>query len=225
MNTLSTRIVDLPESERPRERLARLGPGSLSNQELLAILLRTGGQGGHAVGLAEQLLSHYGSVNALATADFVEILDCKYIGPAKASALVAAFELGRRHANGAPSSEFIRGPEDIMRCVRPLLDDKQQEEVAVVVLTPGNRLKRVVQLTRGGPDRCLLIVRDLIGMVMRNGGTAFAVAHNHPSGDCSPSAEDLAVTLRIEQAARTVRLDFLDHLVVSGANWKSAKSH
>lgn len=220
----SLRIVDLPESERPRERLERLGPASLSDQELLAILLRTGGQGLHAVDLAGSLLNQQGSVQALASADFVDLTRYEQVGPAKASTVIAAFELGRRAAGARAPAIVIRGPEDIAEAVRPLLDGRAVEEVVLLVTGSGNRLKRIVPLTRGGPDRCLLIARDVIATVLRHGGTGFAVAHNHPSGDCSPSAEDRAATLRIEAAARAVGLVFLDHLVVAGSEWRSARA-
>jgi DNA repair protein RadC len=219
----SVRIADLPGSERPRERLARLGPGSLSDQELLAILLRTGGRRIHAVDLAESLLHRHGSVRDLAGAELVDLLGISDLGPAKASAVVAAFELGRRSGRDGEKRAVLRGPEDIAAAVRPLLADRTQEEVLVLVCGSGNRLRHVVPITRGGPDRCLLIPRDVISTVLRHGGTAFAVAHNHPSGDCTPSQEDKVVTERIDQAARTVGLSFLDHLVVTGTSWATAK--
>ncbi|MEX0791138.1 MAG: DNA repair protein RadC [Actinomycetota bacterium] len=217
-----TRLAALPGSQRPRERLARLGPASLSDQELLAILLRTGGRRANAVDLAEGLLRRYGSVGELASAEPVDLLRLSDMGPAKVSSVVAAFELGRRTANGESPRTVISGPEDILLAVRPLLGAKSHEEVVVLVVGPGNRLRSVVPMTRGGPDRCLLIVRDVISTVFRHGGTGFAVAHNHPSGNCEPSAEDVVVTRRIEQAAGTVGLNFLDHLVVAGSSWKSA---
>lgn len=219
----TTRLADLPGSERPRERLARLGPGSLSDQELLAIILRTGGRRVHAVDLAESLLRRHGSVRDLAGAELVDLLGINDLGPAKASAVVAAFELGRRTGAVVGKRIVIRGPEDIARAARPLLAGRPQEEVLVLVCGSGNRLRQVVPMTRGGPDRCLLVPRDVISTVLRHGGTAFAVAHNHPSGDCTPSPEDRAVTGRIGQAAGMVGLIFLDHLVVTEAGWASAK--
>ncbi len=219
----TTRIADLPGSERPRERLARLGPGSLSDQELLAIILRTGGRKIHAVDLAESLLHRHGSVRDLAGAELDDLLGMNDLGPAKASAVVAAFELGRRSGGLSAKRMVIRGPDDIALAVGPLLAGRAQEEVLVLICGSGNRLRQVVPMTRGAPDRCLLVPRDVISTVLRHGGTAFAVAHNHPSGDCTPSPEDKMVTGRIEQAARTVGLNFLDHLVVTETAWASAK--
>lgn len=203
--------------------MSRLGPASLSDQELLAIILRTGGRKLHAVDLAESLLHRHGSVRDLAGAELVDLLGMNDLGPAKASAVVAAFELGRRSGSPGAKRIVIRGPEDIVVAVRPQLSGRAQEEVLVLVCGSGNRLKQVVPITRGAPDRCLLVPRDVISTVLRHGGTAFAVAHNHPSGDCTPSHEDKAVTGRLEQAARTVGLNLLDHLVITETAWASAR--
>ncbi len=213
------RIPDLPSSERPRERLVRLGPGSLSDQELLALVLRTGGREANAVTIGQNLLSEWGSLEQMSAAGYEDLLRQSDLGSAKAAGLMAAFEIGRRFALGGRSPTTIREPEDLHRLVSPLLVAKTQEEVVLVVTNSANRVVRTIKLTKGGTDRCLLVVRDVIATVLRNGGTGFAIAHNHPSGDCTPSAEDLAVTRRIQVAAAAVGLRFLDHIVVAGNDW------
>lgn len=217
---MTVRIADLPASERPRERLARLGPGGLSDQELVALVIRSGGRGTSAMDLGTELLGTWGSLNRLAGAGFDELDGVASLGAAKAAGLVAAFELGRRAASG-PLPTMIRGPEDLAVLVQPLLAGRPQEEVVLVVTNAANRVLRTMLVTRGGSDRCLLVVRDLISAVLRCGGTGFAVAHNHPSGNPAPSPEDLAVTRRLQEGATTVGVRFLDHIVVAGSDWRS----
>lgn len=218
---MSVRIADLPESERPRERLARLGPGGLSDQELLALVIRSGGRGTSAMDLGTELLGAWGSLNHLSGAGFDELDGVASLGAAKAAGLVAAFELGRRAGSG-PLPTTIRGPEDLAALVLPLLAGRPQEDVVLVVTNTANRVLRTMHVTRGGSDRCLLVIRDLISAVLRCGGSGFAVAHNHPSGNPAPSPEDLAISQRLQAAATTVGLRFLDHVVVAGRDWRSA---
>lgn len=106
--------------------------------------------------------------------------------------------------------------------MKPRLAGLESEEVILVVTNGANRIIRTATLTRGSADHCLLVARDVVAAVLRSGGTGFAVAHNHPSGDPAPSAEDLAVTRRIDAAARCLGLRFLDHVVLGGDRWASA---
>ncbi len=218
---MPVRIADLPASERPRERLARLGPGGLSDQELLALVIRYGSRGASALDVGTELLGAWGSLNRLSAAGMDDLDTVLSLGSAKAAGLVAAFELGRRAVFG-PVPVTIGGPGDLAALVQPLLAGRPQEEVVLVVTNTANRVLRTMPVTRGGTDRCLLVVRDLISAVLRCGGSGFAVAHNHPSGDPTPSAEDRAVTQWLLEAAGTVGLRFLDHLVVAGSEYRSA---
>lgn len=216
---MSVRIADLPPSERPRERLARLGPGSLSDQELLALVIRSGGRGASALDAGTELLGSWGSLDRLALAGIDELSSRANLGEAKAAGLVAAFELGRRASFAVPP-KLIHGPQDLAVLVQPLLAGRRQEEVVLVVTNAANRVLRTMHMTRGGTERCLLMVRDLISAVLRCGGSGFALAHNHPSGESFPSPEDQAVTAQLRDAARTVGLRFLDHIVVAGGGWQ-----
>jgi DNA repair protein RadC len=218
---MAVRIADLPASERPRERLARLGPGGLSDQELLALVIRSGSRGASATDVGTDLLGAWGSLSQLSLAGIDDLERMLSLGSAKAAGLVAAFELGRRAAFG-PVPVTIRSPDDLVALVQPLLAGRPQEEVVLVVTNTANRVLRTMPVTRGGSDRCLLVVRDVISAVLRCGGSGFAVAHNHPSGDPAPSPEDRSVTRRLQEAAGTVGLRFLDHIVVAGSEWQSA---
>jgi DNA repair protein RadC len=213
-------IADLPASERPRERLLRHGAEALSEQELLALVLRHGRRGESALDLAGSLLCEYGSLSALAIARPEELAQRSGIGPAKAAALIAAFRLGRL-AGGAVEAVALRGPADVARVVRPELGKLRRERVVVLVCDGGNRVRRTVLVTEGAIDRSLFPVRDILNAVLRHDGRAFAVAHNHPSGDLAPSEEDRRVTARLSAAAETVGLRFLDHVIIAGNEWRS----
>ena len=162
-------------------------------------------------------------MDRVASAGVDELGSVASCGEAKAAGLVAAFELGRRAGFG-PSPVVIRGPDELAALARPLLAGRPREEVILVVTNNANRVLRTMPITRGGTDRCVLVARDVISAVLRCGGAAFAVVHNHPSGDPTPSAEDRAVTGRIKAAAEVVGLRFLDHIVVAGPEWRSAKT-
>lgn len=201
----------------------RVGPGGLSDRELLALVLRTGGKGTNAVDLGANLVSLWGSPSSLAAARFEDLLGVEGLGEAKAASLMAAFELGRRATEVAESSAPIRGPEDLVALVRPLLLSKPHEEVVLVIMNSANRPIRILTLTKGGVDRCLLPVRDVLSAVLRHDGVAFALAHNHPSGDPTPSREDIRATNDIERSAFGVGLRFLDHVILGATGSVSMK--
>jgi DNA repair protein RadC len=214
------RIIDLPVAERPRERLAALGAAALAERELLAVLLGTGGArgvGAHA--LAERLLARFGSVAAIARAHPADLAGVTGIGPAKASALVAAFELARRGTAGDTRARICTSA-DVVAAAGPLLRGRTRERLVVVLCDNANRVIGCDVLTEGSADRALLPVREVVVAALRRDGKAFALAHNHPSGDPTPSGEDVAATVRVRQAATAVGLRFLDHVVVTDSDWR-----
>lgn len=220
---MAIRIADLPEPERPRERLVRVGPGGLSDRELLALVLRTGCKGVNAVDLGAHLMSVWGSVASLAAARIEDLLRVEGFGEAKAASLMAAFELGRRATEVVERASPISGPAELVALVRPMLLSKPHEEVVLVVMNSANRPTRTMTLTSGGADRCLLPVRDVLAAVLRNDGVAFALAHNHPSGDPTPSREDITATREIEAGAVSVNLRLLDHVIQGTTEWISLR--
>ena len=219
---MSVRITDLPEQERPRERLWRHGVTALSTVELLALVLRQGRAGQSAVELAAALLAEHGSLAGLAGAAPEELAALPGMGPAKAAALLASLRLGRC-VDGGEAPSVVRRPDDLAALARRHLGDLRRERVLVVVLDPGHRVRRVVPVSDGSSNHCLVPVREVLNAVLRNDGTAFALAHNHPSGDPTPSPDDLRATGQVAAAAGTVDLRFLDHLVVTDRDWASAR--
>jgi DNA repair protein RadC len=214
------RIIDLPASERPRERLSSVGARHLADRELLAMLLGTGGApGAGAHVLAERLLSAYGSVLELARAHPSDLARIPGIGIAKASALVSAFELARR-ADRFTERPVIERTTDLLQVVSPLLKGHTRERLVLVVCDALHRVTGCEVLTEGSADRAIVPVREIMVAVLRRDGQAFALAHNHPDGDPEPTDTDLEATRRVHAAALGLGVSFLDHVVVSDTTWR-----
>jgi DNA repair protein RadC len=213
-------MSSLPTHQRPRERLLHLGVGSLTDAELLAVLLGTGSPGHSALRLAEDLLAVHDGPSGLSRLIPDELVRQPGVGLSKAARITAAFGLAARLAPAAHGRR-LDGPQDIAAVVGPALASARRERVAVVVCDAGHRVRRVIVLTEGAADECLAPVREILTAVLLADGAAFALAHNHPSGDVTPSAEDHEVTASLAAAAHAVHLEFLDHVVVSGGRWAS----
>jgi DNA repair protein RadC len=213
------RVLDLPDHDRPRERLLRQGASALSDRELLALLLGAGLPGCDAIELAAGMIAERGSVAALAVCDPHVLRRAPGVGPAKAARVAAAFELARRAAVGAGEQWRISGSADIATVCAPYVRGLRHERVLVVVCDRAGNLLKVAPLTEGSSDRSLVPVREVLSAVLTLGGARFAVAHNHPSGGLEPSAADVRVTAQLRDAAPTVGLEFLDHLVLSETAW------
>ncbi|GAA5184958.1 DNA repair protein RadC [Rugosimonospora acidiphila] len=211
-------IADLPRTERPRERLSALGPTALADRELLSMLLGTGGPGTGAHALAERLLATFGSIPALARAHPTDLTALPGIGWAKAATLVSAFELARR-AGCVEARRQVTSTLDLVDLAAPLLRGRTRERLVVVICDTANRVLHCEVVSEGSAERSLVPVREVIVSVLRRDGQAFALAHNHPAGDPTPSPADREATDRIEQAAGAVGLRFLDHVVLTDAGW------
>ncbi|MER6575603.1 DNA repair protein RadC [Nonomuraea sp. NPDC001023] len=213
------RVKDLYERDRPRERLMSSGAAVLADRELLAVLLGSGFRGASALDLASQVIEHCGDLDALGRADPHRLLTLRGIGPAKAARVAAAFHLVRRAAS-EPARMRIASTSDLAEVCAPLLRGLGHERFVVVVCdTRGGVLKRSV-LTEGGADHTTVPVRETISLVLTTGGAMFGVAHNHPGGSLDPSEADLEVTAHLAEAARTVGLRLLDHLIITDAAWR-----
>ncbi len=218
------RVVDLSARDRPRERLLAHGGSSLSDRELVALLLGTGGAAGvGAHVLAERLLVHFGSLDQLRCAHVAELRALPGIGAAKAAALAAAFELGQRIGSSTPPAT-ISCTADLAALVAPQLRGLRRERMLVVVCNNANRVLAVERVSDGAADRSLLPVREVLVTVLRRDGQAFGLAHNHPSGDPAPSATDVTSTARVAQAADALGLRFLEHVIIAGSHWQRVHS-
>lgn len=218
------RISDLHESDRPRERLASLGPQALTNAELLAILLRVGVQGENAVEVGQRLLQQFGGLRGLHRAPFKELMDQHGMGEAKASQIKAAIELGRRLTLEAPEEKpAINSPADAAALLQYEMSALEQEHLRVMLLDRRNRVLEVVEVYKGSVNSSQVRVGELFKDAIRTNASAVIVAHNHPSGDPTPSPDDVAVTRAIVQAGKLLDIDVLDHLVIGQGKWVSLK--
>jgi DNA repair protein RadC len=215
-------ISKLPPQDRPRERLWERGVEALSEPELLALVLRQGRRGESALDLASALLADYGGLPGLSSARPEELAARCGIGPAKAAALIAAFRLGALAAAGSFEQRAIATPADVAAVASASLAGLRRERVLVLVCNSANRLQRTVTVSEGAVDKSLVPVREILNAVLRHDGRSFAVAHNHPSGDPTPSDADYRATDEIMTAARAVGLRFLGHVVVAGEQWAIA---
>lgn len=206
--------------ERPRERLLRDGPSALSDAELVAILLGSGSRGANAVDTAHSLLSHWGGPVGLASARPVELAKQVGIGPAKAARIVAAFTLGSRLSTPRTGSRLTTSVE-IASLARALIGRERTERVLILVADGSLRLIHTEVVAAGRARGCPVPVREVLATALRHDGSAFAVSHNHPSGDPTPSAADRDATHRLREAAAQVGLRYLDHVVVTTTDWRS----
>jgi len=218
------RITDLEETERPRERLARLGPKVLSNAELMAILLRVGVPGENAVQVGQRLLQDMGGLVGLHRATYEEVCGQHGVGPAKAAQIKAAIELGRRLATQTPTEQTtIHSPDDAANLVKYEMSALEQEELRVMLLDTRNHVSGVVNVYRGSLNSSQVRVGELFKHAVRRSAAAIIVIHNHPSGDPSPSPDDIAVTRAIVQAGKLLDIEVLDHLVIGNGRYVSLK--
>jgi DNA repair protein RadC len=218
------RITDLAVSERPRERLAQLGPQALSTAELLAILLRVGVPGENAVQVGQRLLKTFGSLSGLHRAAFEEVCNQHGIGPAKTAQIKAAIELGRRLTLQAPEERVaIHSPTDAAALVQYEMSALEQEELRVILLDTRTRVISIEMIYRGSLNSSQIRVGELFKAAIRRNAAALIVAHNHPSGDPAPSPDDVAVTRAIVQAGKLLDVDVLDHLVIGNGRFVSLK--
>ncbi len=217
-------IRDLPATERPRERLRDYGAGALSSAELLAIVLRTGASRESVLALATRLLSSHRGLVGLARAGFGELCQERGLGEAKAAQLKAAFELGSRLASAQPEERAaVRSPQDIANLLLPEMGLLEQEELRVVLLNTRNQVLGVHTVYRGSVNTSLVRVGELFREAVRQNCPALVVVHNHPSGDPTPSADDVAMTRQAVQAGRLLDIEVLDHLVISQQRFVSLK--
>jgi len=220
------RIKDQPASERPRERLAAKGPGALTDAELIAILLRTGLQGANAVAVGAQLLQKFGSLQALARASVEDLQKVKGIGRDKAVTLLAAFTLARKMAEELQrESPVLDNPEAVVALLRDLNRVKNVETLQVLLLNTRKRLIRVEEAIDGTIDQLLVHPREVFKLAIAANAAAIVLAHNHPSGDPTPSDADIKVTRDLIRAGQLLKIEVLDHVILGRATAERAKDY
>ncbi|HEY5629252.1 MAG TPA: DNA repair protein RadC [Candidatus Limnocylindrales bacterium] len=217
-------IRDMPAAERPRERLALRGPGGLSAAELIAVVLGTGGGGRSAVDVAQDALARHASVGAMARASDSELACIPGVGVAKAARLAAAFELGRRSVADWPVGSWtIRSPRDVAERLLVEMGRLEREELRVLSLNAKNVVQRVSTSYVGNVSASLVRVGELFRDAVRLDASGVILIHNHPSGDPTPSPDDLHLTAEAIAAGRLLDIDVLDHVIVGHDAWVSLR--
>jgi DNA repair protein RadC len=211
-------IQELPPQERPREKLLARGIDCLTDAEILAILLRTGISGKNAVALAQELLEQYGSLTQLARAPAHELAKHHGIGQAKAVQLAAAFGLGTRLAVEKAFGGVLDTPELIYQLLWQEFRLLDRESLRIVLLDTRYRLIAVREVSRGTVNESLAHPREIFKPAITHSAYAFVLAHNHPSGDPSPSEADLRLTRKVREAASLLQIQMLDHLICGAAS-------
>lgn len=209
------RVKDLAVSERPQERLCKLGPTALSDTELLAMLIRSGSKGHNVLTIAQRLLTDAGSLPALIKWTEMDFRRLKGIGRVKALQLVAMMELARRTTD--PSNEqspLLNRPELVFQHFEHQIKGLSVEKFWVLCLNRKNRLIKQVEITSGTATNSLVHPREVFREAIRQGATAVVCVHNHPSGDPAPSAADVQVTRQLREAAKTIDIELVDHVII-----------
>ena len=223
-NKAKYRIADLAAEERPRERLKRQGPQSLNTAELLAILLRTGVPGENAVQMGQRLLQSFGGIAGLQRASFEEVESMHGVGEAKAATLKAAIELGRRLSLQEPGERpVISSPADAAGLVQYEMSALEQEQLRAILLDTRNQVMEIVELFRGSLNAAPVRVAEVFKTAIRRNAAAVILVHNHPSGDPTPSPDDLALTKAVREAGHLLDLEVLDHLIIGQGRYVSMK--
>ncbi|MEZ4496469.1 MAG: DNA repair protein RadC [Thermomicrobiales bacterium] len=208
-------VREMAEEERPRERLRQRGPASLSNGDLLAILLNTGIKGEPVTAVAQRLIAEHGGLVGLLKLDLSELSAIKGVGPVKATKLKAAFEIANRvQALGSDARPKISTPDDVVNLMGLEMSLLDQEELRVVLLDTKYRVLNVRTIYRGSVNQAQVRVGEVFRDAVRSNAVAIVVVHNHPSGDPTPSAADVSLTEDLVAAGRLLDIDLLDHLVI-----------
>ena len=214
--------MDLPPSERPRERLYWQGPSALADAELLALQLGSGTRGRTAVDVAREMLATYGSLAEVAAREAVELAQQRGVGPAKAARLVAAFELTRRLRARTPGRRTILStPGEVYAAFGPLMEDLKREVFRVALLDAQNGLLRDCVVSEGTLSASLVHPREVFKPAILESAASVVLLHNHPSGDPAPSREDIRLTRQLVECARLLGLRVHDHVVIGQGRYVS----
>lgn len=219
-------LRDVPNEERPRERMLQFGAHALSNAELLAILLRTGTYSESAVHLGQKVLKEAGGLRQLVDLSIEQLMKIKGIGAAKALQLKAGIELGRRLARTTLEEKIvIRSPQDVANLLSEELRYLQKEHFVCLFLNTKNHVIAQETLSIGSLNASIVHPREVFRAAIQRSSASLICVHNHPSGDPTPSPEDVQMTRRLVDAGQLIGIDVLDHIIIGDRNFVSLKEH
>ena len=211
---MGNRIHDIPEEDRPRERLLRQGAGTLSNAELIGLFIHTGVPGENAVQIAQRMLTEFNGLRNLSRRDITELTDIHGLGPAKAALVAAAFELGRRAAQEALREKPMDDASVVFDFMGAELQALNHEEVHVLLLNTRLSLLRRERIFQGSLTESVAHPREILRKVLLYSAHSFIIVHNHPSGDPAPSSSDRDFTRHLRECAEVMSLKFMDHIII-----------
>jgi len=210
-----TNIKQWPKSERPRERLFKYGEHTLSNAELLAILLRSGSEGLNAVELGREIMSRFKTFRNMSHTDIQELRKFKGMGEAKIAQLRSAFEIGRRFmCEEKKVLGSVSSPKEVADFLMPRLRDIKKEVFQILLLDSKNQITEIIEIEEGTVDEAAPQIREIVLKAIQNFAVSIIAAHNHPSGDPEPSEEDIAFTDSLKKACEALQLNMLDHIII-----------
>lgn len=220
-----SRIHDIPENDRPRERLLRLGPQALSDAELLALFINTGTRGENALQIGQRLLRDHKSLRGLSRLEPAVLRRIKALGPAKTAKLAAAFELGRRAQQTTDAEVILNRPQDIYDYIGSEMQALGHESVRIILLNTKLAVIRSEEAFRGSLNECVSHPRDLLRKVLIHNAYAFILVHNHPSGDPAPSDADRRITRRLREASEATGVTLQDHIIIGAPSAERAQPY
>ncbi|MDW5549927.1 RadC family protein [Methanosarcina sp.] len=223
MEINKVRIQDIPEEERPRERLIRNGPESLSNAELLGIILRTGSREENVVNLCSRILTEY-SIKQLSLANISRLMQVHGVGKAKAAQIAAVFELARRLETFVEEPKRkVCSPKDVYTLMYPKMREQKKEKFITLCLDTKNQILREEVVSIGSLNASIVHPREVFKSALMESSASVIMVHNHPSGDPSPSREDIMVTEKMVEGGKILGIDVLDHIIIGEGRYVSLK--
>ncbi|MFW5856155.1 MAG: RadC family protein [Bacillota bacterium] len=217
-------IKEMPEEERPREKLMKYGADKLSNSELLALIIRTGHKEKTAIRLARDILSFAGGIEQLNDLSVEELKNIKGVGIAKGTQIQALIELSKRFTAASGQSQVkIKSPQDVCKLVMPELRYASQEIFKVILLNIKNQVIAIPEISKGSLNKSMAHPRDVFRVAIRRSSAAIVLVHNHPSGDPEPSKKDIKITKKLAASGDLLGIEVLDHLVIGDGNFVSMK--
>ena len=222
INPTQNKIKDLRNDERPRERMMAKGASSLSDAELLAIIIRDGTKGYSALDISRDILKEYSSIKNIASYDYSTFKQFKGMGPAKAITLAAAFEIGKRiNIKADDPLKKIKSPRDIAEYFIPILQGLKTEKFIVLLLNSSNSIFREIEISNGILNASLIHPREVFKIAISESAASIILLHNHPSGNIEASKEDIHITRQLSEAGKLLDIKVLDHLIIAGDSYSS----